>query len=147
MKKNTYEELGYKVAVIGVAIILLWVGIFKFSPTEASGIEPYVKNSFLMGWLYNIAGLQTVSNIIGFLEVTTSIGLLIHLFWKKAGVVAGFASSVTFLITLSFLFSTPKINTVIDGIAVTDFFVLKDIMALGISLMVFGKGISCCKKE
>ena len=146
MKKINYESLGYAISVSGVAIILLWIGIFKFSPTEAVGIEVYVKNSFLMNWMYKITDLQGVSNFIGTLEIITGTGLLLHFFWKPAGIISGLFSAVTFIMTLTFLFTTPKVNAIVDGFPVTDFFVLKDIMALGISLMVFGKSIPYIKK-
>jgi uncharacterized membrane protein YkgB len=142
MKKINYESFGYTLSVVGVAIVLLWIGIFKFSPTEATGIEVYVKNNFLISWMYKIADLQEVSNVIGLLEIITGVGLVLHFFWKPAGIIAGLFSSITFLITLTFIFTTPKVNAIVDGFPVTDFFVLKDLMALGISLMVFGKSIS-----
>lgn len=146
MKKLNYESLGYTISVAGVAVVLLWIGIFKFSPTEAHGIEMYVNNNFLTSWLYKITDLQGASNTIGFIEIITGLALLFHFFWKPAGIIAGLFSVITFLITLTFLFTTPKVNATVDGFPVTDFFVLKDSMALGISLMVFGKSIST-KKE
>lgn len=142
MKKINCESLGYILSVAGVAIVLLWIGVFKFSPTEALGIEVYVKNNFLMSWLYKITDLQGGANMIGILEIITGIALLLHFFWKPAGIIAGLFSAITFLVTLTFLFTTPKVNVIVDGFPITDFFVLKDIMALGISLMVFGKSIS-----
>ncbi len=142
MKKNNYQSLGYNIAVIGVATVLLWIGIFKFTPTEAKGIESLVKNSFLVSWLYSIASVQVVSGIIGSIEIIAAVCLLLSFFWKKAGVLGGILSLLTFLVTLSFLFTTPGVFSTVDGIPVTEFFILKDIMALGISLMVVGKSIS-----
>ena len=142
MKKINFQTLGYTVAVFGVAIVLLWIGIFKFTATEAKGIESLVKNNFFISWLYKITTVQGVSNIIGSLEIVTAVCLLLHFFWKKAGVLGGILSVITFLITLSFLFTTPGIFSVVEGVPVTEFFILKDIMALGISLMVLGKSIS-----
>jgi uncharacterized membrane protein YkgB len=139
MKKINFQTLGYQVSVLGVGITLLWIGVFKFTPTEARLIEPLVKNSFLMNWLYKITTTQGVSNLIGAVEIVTALCLLLHFYWKKAGVAGGVLSTLTFLVTLSFLFTTPGVFKTIDGIPITDFFILKDIMALGISLMVLGK--------
>jgi len=49
--------------------VLLWIGIYKFTPTEAKLIEPLVKNHFLMGWLYQVFSIQTVSNLVGSAEI------------------------------------------------------------------------------
>ena len=141
MKKINYQSLGYKVSVIGLAIILLWIGIFKFTPTEAKAIEPLVRNSFLMSWLYSLSSVQGVSIIIGSVEIMAATCLLLHFFWKKAGIVGGVICVFIFLATLSFLFTTPDVSKNVDGVMVTEFFILKDIMALGIGLMVVGKSM------
>ncbi|MBI5858048.1 MAG: DUF417 family protein [Sphingobacteriales bacterium] len=142
MKTISYQSLGYTIAVIGMAIVLLWIGIFKFTPAEAKAIEGLVKNSFLVSWLYTLTSVQGVSNIIGSIEIVAAVCLLLHFFWKKAGIAGGILSAATFLVTLSFLFTTPGVFKTIDGVPVTEFFILKDIMALGISLMVLGKCLS-----
>lgn len=40
---------GYYISLYGVALVLLWIGIFKFTPTEAAAIKPLVENHPLMG--------------------------------------------------------------------------------------------------
>lgn len=142
MKKINLQTFGYTVSVLGVAIVLIWIGIFKFTATEAKGIESLVKNSFLMSWLYNVTSVQGVSNLIGSVEIVAGVCLLLSFFWRKAGLFGGLLSVITFLATLSFLFTTPGIFSVVDGVPITDFFILKDVTALGISLMVLGKSIS-----
>ncbi|HOI31338.1 MAG: DUF417 family protein [Bacteroidales bacterium] len=142
MKNINFEKIGYRIAVWGVALVLLWIGVFKFTPTEAKAIEPLVISSFLMNWLYKILSLQAVSNLIGALEIITAVCLLLHFVWKKAGIFGGVLSSLTFLVTISFLFTTPNVFNTVDGVPITDFFILKDVMALGISIMVLGKSIS-----
>lgn len=142
MKNLDFEKLGYRISVFGVAIVLLWIGIFKFTTTEAKAIEPLVSNSFLMSWLYKILSLQGVSNLIGGVEIITAICLVLHFVWRKVGIVGGILPTMTFLATLSFLFTTPNVFNTVDGVPITEFFILKDVMALGISLMVWGKSIS-----
>ena len=79
---------------------------------------------------------KVISNIIGLFEIIVGIGLIWSLFKPQVGKIFGWAAVVIFGTTLSFLLTTPGINKIIDGVPTTDFFVLKDIMALGISLMV-----------
>ncbi|MDP1676754.1 MAG: DUF417 family protein [Bacteroidota bacterium] len=146
MKKINFQTLGYSISVIGVATVLIWIGIFKFTPTEAKGIEPLVRNSFLMSWMYSVVSVDGVSKIIGTIEIITAVCLLLHFFWKKAGIVGGIFSALTFLLTLSFLFTTPGVFSTIDGVLITDFFIIKDVMAFGISLMVLGKCLPSSKR-
>lgn len=133
-----FKKTGYALGVMATIIVLLWIGILKFTPSEAMAIKGYVSNSFLMSWLYSLTSVQGVSNIIGIYEIITAI-LLIASFWnKKMGLIGGYLSAVIFLTTLSFLITTPGIWKVSEGVAVTDFFVLKDIAFLAVSLQIIG---------
>lgn len=134
------NEFAYKLGVLGTVIILLWVGLFKFTAVEAGAIKELVENHFAMGWMYKVMSVQQVSNLIGIFEVLTGIGLLASLFLRRIGFYAGFASAVIFVTTLSFLVTTPGVFKMVEGFPVTDFFILKDIPYLAISLMVFVNG-------
>ena len=130
------NEFAYKLGVLGTVIILIWVGLFKFTTVEAQSIKGLVENHFAMSWMYKVMTIQQVSNFIGVFEVVTGFGLFISLFFKKIGFYAGIASVIIFVTTLSFLITTPGVFKSVDGFPVTDFFILKDISYLAISLMV-----------
>ena len=133
-----FKKTGYTLGVMATIIVLLWIGILKFTPSEAMAIKGYVSNSFLMSWLYSVTSVQGVSNIIGIFEIATAI-LLIASFWnKKLGLIGGYLTAIIFLTTLSFLLTTPGIWKVSEGVVVTDFFVLKDLAFLAISLQIIG---------
>lgn len=139
MKNNVdLKKSGYALGVISVVLVLFWIGLLKFTPSEAMGIKGYVSHSFLMNWLYSVTSVQGVSNIIGIYEIITGI-LLIGSFWNhKVGAVAGYMTAIIFLTTLSFLITTPGIWKHMDGIIVTDFFVVKDLAFLAVALQVIG---------
>ncbi|PSW65206.1 hypothetical protein C0W88_12820 [Photobacterium leiognathi subsp. mandapamensis] len=128
--------LSYKTGVFGVVLLLLWIGIFKFTPTEAAAIEPLVKNHPLMGWLYSILSVQGVSNLVGISEIILAVGLIYSFFNPKAGVFFGVLASVLSIVTLSFLFTTPDTWKMVDGVPTTSFFLVKDILFLAVSLQV-----------
>lgn len=134
--QNRLFNAGYYVSVSGVALLLLWIGAFKFTPTEAEAIKPLVSNSPLMGWLYKWFSVQTVSSIIGSIEILIALLLVLSFFGKQFSRLAGVLSAITFLITLTFLFSTPGAVSKVDGIWVPDAFLLKDLVSFGVSLMV-----------
>lgn len=139
--KGRIESIGFAVAVLGVAVVLLWIGIFKFTPTEAKAIEPLVSNSPLMSWMYRVMSVEQASYLIGSVEIFTAICLLLHFLWRILGIIGGGLAILTFITTLSFLFTTPEALKTVDGVPIAEFFILKDIMALGIALMVFGRSL------
>ncbi len=130
------ESLGYIISVLGLVIVLIWIGLFKFTPTEAKDIEPYITNSPFMNWLYSYFDIYTVSKIIGTLEIITGVLIFSSFFNSYAGLIGGIFSTFTFLITLSFIFSTPNSIERIDNFILPDAFILKDIMPLGISIHI-----------
>jgi reactive chlorine resistance protein C len=125
------NKIGFYVSYLGTFLILLWIGIFKFTPTEAEVIRPLVENHPLMSWMYNFFSVQAVSGIIGSIEIVTALLLLLGLKWKISRMIGGLFVIVTFLLTISFLFTTPGVWKIVDGVPVTDFFVLKDLVMLG----------------
>ena len=121
-----------------VALLLLW-GAAKFTPMEANAIKPLVEHSPFLSWTYTAFGLQGASNLLGVFEV--GFGLLIatrHWFPR----VSGFASLVAsgmFVITLSFLVTTPDVfapSSPWGG------FLMKDIMFLGAALLTGSEALS-----
>ena len=128
-------KIGYYISLLGVATILLWIGAFKFTHTEAEGIKPLVEHSFLLSWLYKILSMQGVSNLIGVIALALIVGIFSPIVRKLAFV----GCTITFLITLSFLFTSAKTYYYIEGVPVTDFFILKDIPMLGFGMISMNK--------
>lgn len=134
--KNLLTRIGYYISLFGAALILLWIGIFKFTPTEAAAIKPLVENHFLTFFVYKIISVQAVSNLIGVIEIIIALLLIFSAKFAVLKKYAGIGMIVTFLVTLSYLFTTPGMWKVVDGVPVTDFFILKDLMLLGFGLMI-----------
>ncbi len=135
---NGIYKLGYYVTLFGTAVILLWIGLFKFTPTEAAAIRPLLEHHPFTFWVYAIFSVQAVSNVVGTIEITVAVVLLLSVKFYFLKQYAGLGIVFTFLITLSFLFSTPEIWRVKDGVLVTDYFILKDLAYLGFGLMLLG---------
>lgn len=127
------------VTTLGLAIVLLWFGIFKFTVTEARNIEGLVSNSPLMNWMYKLFSLNAVSGIIGVLEILSAVGLTIGLFYPRAGLYGSALAVIIFVVTCTFLLSTPGMLAKVDGMWVpsdTGSFLIKDITLLGGSLFL-----------
>ncbi len=134
--ENLTGKAGYYISLFGSAIILLWIGIFKFTPTEENAIKPLLENHFLTFFVYDMVSIQTVSNTIGVIEIIIAGLLLFSVKFASLRKYAAIGMIITFLITLSYLSTTPGIWKTVDGIPVTDFFIVKDIMLLGFGLMI-----------
>ena len=130
------DNIGYLIGVFGVALVLIWIGVYKFTPTEAKLIQPLVENHFAMNWLYDLFSVQAVSNLIGAAEIIVALGLIVGIKKPKIAFYSGIAAAAIFITTLSFLLTTPNTWKVSDGVLVTNFFLVKDILFLAVSISI-----------
>ncbi|WP_369801098.1 DUF417 family protein [Capnocytophaga sp. H4358] len=79
------------------------------------------------------------SNLVGIVEITLALLLLLSPFFPKLRKYAAYGMIVTFLVTISYLFTTPNMWRKVEWLPITDFFILKDLVLLGFSLMLVGK--------
>lgn len=128
------HDKGFLIALAGVVLTLLWIGVFKFTPTEAAAIKPLVASHPLMSWLYGPLSEQGVSNLIGLAEIVIAVGLIVGLWQPRIGYWSSMGAIVTFLVTLSFLLTLTGVWKVVDGMPVTEFFIFKDLVFLGVVL-------------
>ena len=140
------EALGALVMRCGLALIFLWFGCMKFTSYEAEGVAQFVANSPLVGWWHAALGIQGTSDMLGVFEIATGVLLLAGLTRPWLSVIGGAMGVITFLTTLSFLFSTPGVAEPLAGgfpaiSAKPGQFLLKDIGLLGISLFVLGASL------
>ncbi len=120
----------------GLALIFLWFGAMKFTSYEATGIAPFIANSPLVGWWHSMLGIQGASTMLGVYEIATAVLLAIGRVAPRAGVVGTAMAVLTFLITLSFMVSTPGVTAPAGFPVLSDVgeFLLKDVGLLGISI-------------
>ena len=120
-------------SVLRAALVLILVvfGALKFTAAEAAAIKPLVSNSPLMSWLYSFFGDQSVSNLIGSVELVTAVLIASRRISPRASVIGSALAVGTFLATLSFLFSTPG---ALSPMHPAHGFLLKDVVLLGAAL-------------
>lgn len=119
---------------ICLSFFVIWLGVLKFFPFEAELIAPMAESSPLTSILFDYLGVIGFSYFIGSVEIVLAILVLFGLFNPKVGFLAATGFCGMFLVTISFLFTTPNVNKIIDGVFVTDFFLLKDVMFFIISV-------------
>src|SRR5260370_10989394 len=70
--QSRLEATGIVVSRYGLVVVLLLIGVLKFTPGEAAGIQSLVAHSPLMSWMYGLLSIQGVSNVIGAIEIATA---------------------------------------------------------------------------
>ena len=139
------QTFGIVITRYGLAVVLLLIGILKFTPGEAAGIRPLVEHSPLMSWMYSVMSVQGVSNLIGIIEIIIAVLISLRPISAKLSLAGSLGSIVTFLITTSFLVSTPGAIALVQGwpeLGDAGQFLIKDIVLLGASVWTAGDALS-----
>lgn len=143
------QSFGEGFSRYGLALVLLWVGLMKFTAYEATGITPLVTHSPLMAWMLNLMSIRTLSAGLGVIEVTTALLIASRHFSARAAQIGGAMAVLTFLTTLTFLLSTPGVWAASLGFPALSGdvgqFLAKDVVLLGVSIWVLGEATNALK--
>ena len=112
-----------------LVIIFLWFGVNKFTGQTANRFTEFMAHSPIMSWLLTLLGVEGASHVVGFLELSTAAALIAGVFNAFASALGAAMSCTTYLITLSFLLTTPRVSE--PGVGG---FLLKDLVLLTASL-------------
>ena len=110
-----------------LVFFLLLFGVLKWTPAEASGIQPMVSHSPFFLWLYPAFGVQHGSEVIGVVELIIGVLIALRRWSPRLSAIGSLGASGMFVVTLSFLVTTPHIG---EGAP----FLLKDLTLLGAAL-------------
>ncbi|MEP6731506.1 MAG: DUF417 family protein [bacterium] len=128
------QRVGAFVLRYSLVFFLFFFGALKWTAAEAKGIEPLVSHSPLFFWLYPLAGVQGGSELIGVIELLIGSLIAMRRWAPRASAAGSLAASGMFLVTLSFLFTTPNVGESAP-------FLLKDLTLLGAALWTAGEAI------
>lgn len=138
-----YRALGggwQRVLRYGLALVIGWIGMMKFTGYEAQGIEPLVVHSPFPGWMYRIWAARQFAAGLGFVEISIAILIALRPWSRKASAIGSAVAVLMFLTTLSFLFSTPGWEPTLGGFpalsGAVGQFLLKDLVLLGFRNLV-----------
>jgi uncharacterized membrane protein YkgB len=134
VQSESLAKIGIFVSRYALVLILGWIGLQKFTLAEAQGIQALIAHSPLMSWMYSVLSLEGTSRLIGSIELALAILIAVRPLSAKAAFVGSAGATLTFLGTISFLFTTPG---VLDHTAFVPFlsglgaFLIKDLALLG----------------
>src|SRR3954454_23499997 len=138
------EAVGSGLARYGLAVVVGWIALMKFTAYEAEGIRPFVANSPLMSWVYGFMSVRGFSAVLGVVEVAIALLIAARPFRPRASALGSALAVGMFLTTLSFLITTPGVwEPSLGGFpalsVVPGQFLIKDLALLGISLWTLGE--------
>lgn len=144
------HSLGTFLLRYGLVLVLGWIGAMKFTAYEAEGIKALVESSPFMSWVYGIFSLQATSNLIGVAELIAAVMIAIKPLSPKLSIIGSVLAVLTFLTTLTFLFSLPGWEQTLGGfpaLSGAGGFLLKDVVLLGASVFTLGDSISAVRNS
>jgi uncharacterized membrane protein YkgB len=131
--------IGLGLSRYGLAFILVLIGSYKFFTFEAEGIRPLVSSSPLLAWLYDVFDVRRAAALIGTFEVVVGALICARRWAPRVSGYASLAASGTFLVTLSFLVTTPG---ALFPTSPFQQFLLKDVVLLGAGLFTAAEALS-----
>jgi uncharacterized membrane protein YkgB len=126
------RAVGAFVLRYSLVFFLVFFGALKWSAAEAKGIEPMVSHSPFLLWLYPAFGVQGGSEVIGVVELVIALLIVLRRWAPRASAIGSTAAIGMFLITLSFIVTTPHVGESAG-------FLLKDLTLLGAALWTAGE--------
>jgi uncharacterized membrane protein YkgB len=140
------QAVGGEVIRYGLAFVIGWIGLMKFTPVEAEAIRPLVEHSPLMIWASRALGIRPFSNLVGVAEVTIAVLIALRQLAARASALGSAMAAGMFATTLSFLLTTPGVwETSLGGFPAISVlpgqFLLKDVVLLGAALWSLGESL------
>lgn len=145
------DTAGAFVLRYGLALVFVLFGIFKFTAFEAKGVAPLGMHSPLLSWAFDLLGERGFAYAIGIIELSVGVLIALRPVSARLAFIGGIGACITFVITLSFLFSTHGV--IQDGYAfpmlsgATGQFPIKDLVLLGASLWVTGEALRATRAD
>ena len=126
-----------------LVLFLVLFGLAKWTKAEALGIQPMVAHSPFMFWIYKITDVQRGSELIGVMELTIAALMAVRPFKPLLSAVGSLLAIPMFLLTLSFLFTTPGL----DPNSADAGFLMKDLTLLGAAIWSAGEALQAAKRQ
>ena len=148
-KVSSLERFGAGLIRYALVAVLLWVGMLKFTAYEAEAIKPLVENSPILSWVYGVMSVQTFSMVLGVTEILLGILIAARPFSPKASALGSFGAIIMFLITLTFLLSTPGVWQPEYGFPslspMPGQFIAKDVLFLSAAVWTAGEALNASR--
>ena len=143
LQLESLQAFSVHVLRYGLTFLLVMWGAFKFTAFEAEGIKPLVEHSPFMSWLYVVFSVRAASALLGVFEIATGTLIATRRWLPRVAGFASLAAAGMFVITLSFLVTTPG---VLEPTNETGGFLMKDILLLGAALFTGSEALLAARR-
>jgi uncharacterized membrane protein YkgB len=133
------HTIGLGLLRYGLTLLLVIIGSYKFFEFEVEAIRPLVVSSPLVVWLYEILGARGAAAMFGLFEIIVGILIMTRPWLPRVSGYASLAASSMFVVTLSFLVTTPGAMMPTNPYHQ---FLLKDVVLLGAALFTAAEALS-----
>jgi reactive chlorine resistance protein C len=133
------RAIGVAALRYGLALLLVLIGSYKFFAFEAEGIRPLVGSSPLLAWLYGVLSVRGAAAVFGLFEIIVGLLISTRLWMPRVSGYASLVASTMFLVTLSFLVTTPGAVMPTNPFHQ---FLLKDVVLFGAALCTAAEALS-----
>lgn len=147
---RTLEKIGASILRYGLVIILVWIGALKFAAYEAESIQGLVANSPLLAWGYNLMSTYGFARLIGVIEISLGVLIAVRPFAPQLSALGSLGASLMFVITLSFMLTTPGVwqeGYGFPALSLVGSFLVKDLLLLGAALWTAGEALQAAHRE
>lgn len=141
-------SIGRTVALLGVVLPLLLIGVLKFQQIEVEALIPLISGTPWLSWLYAAFGQAGTSYFLGVVEIVTGLLLAASPWSARAGVIGGAIGTAIFATTVSIMFALPIWDGALNGfpwINPLGQFLIKDVVLLGASIVILGENLTRIK--
>jgi uncharacterized membrane protein YkgB len=149
--EETISAAGTVLIRYGLVLVLAWIGAMKFTAYEANAIQPLVANSPFMSWVYHLFSVGAFSTLLGVVEIATAVMIAARPYSARVAALGSGLAVLTFLSTLSFIFSTPGWEASLGGFPALSVepgqFLVKDVVLLGAALWSLGEALTHVQGE
>ena len=149
--RNPNQNYAIAALYTALVIVFVWFGAMKFTAYEAGAIKGLVENSPLISWVYSVLSVGAVSAIIGTVELIIAGLLVARLFNPKFSALGAAGAAATFVLTSSFLLSTPGVVEGSLGFPALSVmpgqFLLKDIGLFAASLVLLADSVAASRES
>lgn len=147
--KSDIERIGGWILRYALVLVIFWIGCIKFTTYEAVNVFPLVSHSPLMSWVYSIFNLQSFAHALGIVEIIIALLIAVRPISPKVSILGSLGAIAMFLITLSFMFSTPGVIQPGYGFPALagnpGQFLLKDTVLIGAAICTLGESLNAMR--
>jgi uncharacterized membrane protein YkgB len=145
------QRVGGYLIRYGLVVVIAWIGALKFTESEATRIQQYIKHSPFTSWLDAVFSVQLLSAMLGTVEIIAALLVALSPWLPRLSAVGSAIATLLFINTLSFLFTTPGVGDAAAGgfpaLSPVGQFLIKDVVLLGASVWTLGEALLAARRD